>query len=494
MLSFLVAASSTALNGISGGDLGSSGSTQQLVFDEFVAPFDAGRMDDFFVSYLFPDSEDFPGTDLDENWHINWQGFGVSTSFANPCSSNPFSTLIDSLTNFTLSLPQSHPERAPNDRLTKASTLFSKTNVERFIGHYFRDYCPHSPILYPGTFQASSVSPYLLTVIVITGAMFSSSTSDIELARGILDLVEEYVFGNEDFKKLLEGPDRPKYTNDLGAWHALQAAFFITQIQLREGCLAKRKEARNARFEAIICGVRALGLLQTRNPFFHAEPPPPERFQWDQYGDSETKIRLVCGIFNLDASFSILYNMIPRLFAEELDMDMACPVEAFFADSAQDCYELSLKEHGIQTLPLSGLCNAFLQDTWSDEMRTSMMSVSMLNLFTLILALLQILWLSPYRPRKWQTMQSMTVALERWKQVWDFQNATINARCRARYGFLRTAPLEFWQIATVLVKKKATRLDTAVDQAIPPAINNGQLGSCQQCAHALLQNINKEQA
>ncbi|KIW64477.1 hypothetical protein, variant [Phialophora macrospora] len=485
---------SSALNGISGGDLGTSGSTQQLVFDEFVAPFDAGRMDEFFVSYLFPDSEDVPGTDLDGNWHLNWQALDGPTSFANHCWPNPFSILIDSLTDFTLSLPQSHPERAPNDGLTTASTLFSKKNVERFIGHYFRDYCPHSPILYPGTFQASAVSPYLLTVIVITGAMFSSSASDIELARGILDLVEEYVFSNEDFKKLLEEPDHPKCTNDLGAWHALQAAFFIAQIQLREGSLAKRKEARNARFEAIICGVRALGLLQTRNLFFHAEPPPPERFQWDQYGDSETKIRLVCGIFNLDASFTILYNMPPRLFAEELDIDMACPVEAFFADSAQDCYQISLKEHGIHALPLSGLCTAFLQDTWSEQMRSSMLSLSMLTLFTLILAFLQILWLSPYRPRKWQTMQSMTVALERWKQVWDFQNATLTPPQRARYGFLKTAPLEFWQIATVLVKKKATRLETAVDQANTLAVNNDKSGSCQHCAHALLQSINKEQA
>ncbi|EXJ55888.1 hypothetical protein A1O7_08819 [Cladophialophora yegresii CBS 114405] len=486
--------SSTTLNGISGGDLGASASIQQLLFDEYVAPFDAGRMDDVFVSYLFPDSEDFAGTGLDANWHMDWQASEVSTPFATLNDPNPFSTLVDSLTNFSLSLPQGHPERALNDRLAKASALFSRKNVERFIGHYFRDYIPHSPILFPGTFHASSASPYLLTVMVITGAMFSSGPGDIELARGILELVEEYVFSNEDFVKLLQAPHHTKYTNDLGGWQALQAAFFITQIKLREGSLAKRKEARTARFEAIISGVRALGLLQTRNPFFHAEPPLPEMFQWNQYGDSETKIRLVCGIFNLDASFTILYNMTPRLFAEELEVDMPCPVEAFFADSAQDCYQISFREHGLQTLHLSELCNAFLQDTWSEQMRSSMLSLSLLNLFTLILALLQTLWLSPYRPRKRQLMQSMAVALERWKEIWDFQNAKLNPRQQERYGFLKIAPLEFWQIASVLVQKKATRLDTAVDQSRMYAMNNGRYGNCLKYAHALLQDVNKEQA
>ncbi|ETI21446.1 hypothetical protein G647_07793 [Cladophialophora carrionii CBS 160.54] len=489
-----VAPSSTALNGISGGDLGASASIQQLIFDEFVAPFDAGHMDDVFVSYLFPDSEDFPGTGHDANWHMGWQGCDVSTPFATPHAPDPFSPLVDSLTHFTLSLPEGHPERALNDRLARASALFSKKNVERFIGHYFRDYSPHSPILVPGTFRISSASPYVLIVIIVTGAMFSSSPGDIELARGILELVELYVFSNENFVKLLQAPYHAQYTNDVGAWDALQAAFFITQIQLREGSLAKRKEARTARFEEIISGVHAFGLLQTRNPFFHAEPPLPETFQWDQYGDSETKIRLVCGVFNLDASFTILYNMTPRLFAEEVEVDMPCPAEAFFADSAQDCYQVSLKEHGIQTLHLSELCNAFLQDTWSEQQRTSMLSLSLLHLFTLILALLQTLWLSPYRPRKWQLMQRMAVALERWRDVWDFQNTKLTPRQRERFGFLKTAPLEFWQIASVLVKKKATRLDRAVDQSNLYAANNGRYGSCLQCAQDLLQKVDKEQA
>jgi hypothetical protein len=383
--------SSTALDGISGGDLGISGSTQQLVFDEYMAPFDVGRLDEFFVSYLFPDSEDLPGTANDHSWPLSWQGSDPPTAPGISCATNPFSILMDSLTEFTLSLPQSHAEAAPNDRLAKATALFSRGNVERFVGHYFRDYCPHNPVLYPGTFQANSASPFLLTVVVITGALFSSGSNEIEQARGLLNLVEEYAFSNTNFRNLLGGSDAPVDSNDPEAWQALQAAFFIIQVQLREGSPAKRKEARSFRFEEIVYAVRALGLLDAQNPFFHTAPPAPERFQWRHYGDSETRIRLVCGVFNLDASFSVLYNMIPRLFTEELNIDMPGPVEAFFADSAQDCYHISVKEHGVQTLRFSKLCTTFLQDEWDEQLHSSLQSLSILNLFTLILALLQIL-------------------------------------------------------------------------------------------------------
>ena len=484
-----VSASSNALIGISASDLGTSGSSVQLMIDEYVSPFGTGRLDDFFVSYLLPDSGDFQGVGTDENWSTNWQITEPPMSFGIHDPLEHFVNLLESLTEFTFSLPQDHPEGAPNESLVKAASLFSKERVERFVGHYFRDYCPHSPILHPVTFQASSVSPLLLTVVVVTGALFSSSSNDIELARSILNLVEEYAFSNPVFRKLLLAPAAtPRRPDDVESLQALEAAFFITQVQLREGSPSKRKDARNIRFEEIISAVRAAGLLDARNSFFHAEPPSPEGFQWSDYGNNETKIRIVCGVFNLDASFTILYNMIPRLFAEELNIDMPGPVDAFFADNAQDCYQHSLKEHGIQNLRFSELCTAFMQDDWSEQLRSSMQRLSMVNLFALILALLQTLWLSPYRPNKTDTMRRIKLALDRWKQVWDFQNMKLTAKQRERYGFLKTAPLEFWQIATVLVKKNSTRLDTAVtvNQSTVATLNNNQY------AHALLETVDKE--
>ena len=238
---------------------------------------------------------------------------------------------MNSLTDYTLSLPTDHPEAAPNDRLTKAASLFSRANVQRFVAYYFRDYSPHNAVLHPWTFDTKSVSPYLLTVIVVTGALFGPCEDEVTQARDIIGLVEEYVFSDANFKKLLAQAGSPRDSYGVQEWHALQASFFITQVQLQEGSQARKEKARTSRFEEIICAVRALGLLDARDTFYHDEPPNAKSFNWNEYGDNEAKIRLVYGIFNLDSSFSILYNISPRLFLEELSIDMAGPMEAFFA-------------------------------------------------------------------------------------------------------------------------------------------------------------------
>ncbi|KIW86225.1 hypothetical protein Z517_01620 [Fonsecaea pedrosoi CBS 271.37] len=467
-------------------DFGTSTATVQLINDEFISPVHNDRLDDFFVSCLFPDSEDFQGVGDDTNWPSNWQVLCHPDPFASSSGVEPFNYLIDSLTSFTLSLPQGHPESAPNDRLAKAATLFSRTNVERFVGHYFRDYCPHSPILHPGTFRVATASPFLLTVLVLTGALFSSQPNDMGLARDILSLVVEYAFSNPNFRKLLHGPDAAKGLGEFESLQALEAAFFITQVQLREGCPSRRRDARKSRFEEIITAVRNLGLLETRNSFFAAEPPPPEKFQWAEFAARESRIRLVCGIFHLDASFTVLYNITPRLFAEEMNIGMPGSVDAFFADNAQDCYRLSSKEHELQRMTLSHLCDVFLQDEWSEEMRYSMQQLSLLHLCSVIMALSQILWLSPYRPRKEETMRRIKEALSRWKAAWDFQNATLTTRQRDRYGFLKTIPFEFWQIATVLVEKNSTSLDTKITQNAIAALNHNHT------AQTMLESVDKD--
>lgn len=464
----------------------------QLMLDEYMSPFGVDRLDTFFVSHLLPDFEGYQN-DFERDWRMNWSGFDQSpTSHTLLLASCPFDALIDSLTEFTISLPCHHPERAPNDRLAKAASIFSRQNAERLIGYYFRNYSPHTPVLHPGTFNINSSSTYMLAVVLITGALFSPCGADVELARGLIGLVDAYVYTNSHFQKLVGASFFPEVSNDFDAWQGLQAVLFMSSILLREGSLGKKRELRNHRFEEIISAVRALGLLSTQNPFFHGDAPSAATFRWDQYGDTETKIRLVSSIFNLDASFTILYNMTPRLFAEELELDASGPLEAFFAENAQDCYEQCMKERLSRKLKLCEICEAFLQEEWDDELQRSMMSLSILNLFVLILAMGQILWLSPYRPRKTQTMERMGLALQRWKQIWDHQIAALTSRQQERTGFFKSAAVEFWQIAVVLTKKRVSRLDLAVDPNLARALGNSTL-NCGQIAHVLLEYVAKNQ-
>ena len=147
-----------------------------------------------------------------------------------------------------------------------------------------------------------------------------------------------------------------------------------------------------------------------------------------------------------------------------------------------------MQERRRQMLPMSQTCAAFLQEEWSEELRSSMQEISILNLFAVILGLLQTLWLSPYRPRKSETIERIARALDRWKQIWDFQNGRLTAQQLERYGLLKVAPLEFWQIASVLVKKGATLLDGAVDRSQVPNAHGDRAESCNPSADDLLEN------
>ncbi len=100
---------------------------------------------------------------------------------------------------------------------------------------------------------------------------------------------------------------------------------------------------------------------------------------------------MICGIFNLDASFTILYNMAPRLFVEEMEVDLPGPINAFFATNPADCYEAAMKKHQIlkpnqPPWKLARVCDVVLRDEWDDEMRTTLMrTLSILDLFILAL-------------------------------------------------------------------------------------------------------------
>jgi len=96
-------------------------------------------------------------------------------------------------------------------------------------------------------------------------------------------------------------------------------------------------------------------------------------------------VRLACGIFGLDAGFTILYNMPLRLRADELSFDMPCSVSTYFAQSSQSCYEAALAELYPRVPPLCQLLPMFLADGWDVENCAEMKGKSILHLFVLIL-------------------------------------------------------------------------------------------------------------
>ncbi len=161
-----------------------------------------GNMDDFFVSCLFPSHEmgnmAFPGTEnMSELVGVDYSGVQLEVQ--------PWTRLMDHLTEFTLSLRQDHPQSAPNPSLMKCATLFSAANMDRLVKQYFRDWSPHSPIVHPPSFCMVAASPALLLAVALIGAFFSPIAEEVQLAKDVVDLAEEYVFGNPVFRRVLSG-------------------------------------------------------------------------------------------------------------------------------------------------------------------------------------------------------------------------------------------------------------------------------------------------
>lgn len=158
----------------------------------------------------------------------------------------------DHLTALTLSLPRDHPEHAPNINLALGMSTLTSANIARFLRLYFHHWNRHSPVVHPGTFDIFSATLPLLLVMTLTGAMFSLSPEDVAAAKSMLDLSEEFAFRDQDFQKMASGIFPERLDQRRRALQALQAAFSVAQLQLREGSMWKRECVRSLRFDQII--------------------------------------------------------------------------------------------------------------------------------------------------------------------------------------------------------------------------------------------------
>lgn len=164
----------------------------------------------------------------------------------------PSEALITDLTEFCRSLEINQPGCVRNVNLKQVLTLLEPSRVQRLIELYFHHWHRHSPIIHCGTFNIRKVSLHLLLAIILTGALFSSSQDDVNMAKGSLDIAEEYAFRNPTFMNLVSGNISDESLGNGASFEALQAAFSIAQLQLREGSLIKRKYARSVHFGNII--------------------------------------------------------------------------------------------------------------------------------------------------------------------------------------------------------------------------------------------------
>lgn len=225
-------------------------------------PFDANEVpnilqpvssnDQQLLEYFFLD-QNASGTQLDLDPYLE----GEQPWFMEPIAAswNVNNRLTDDLMyhlhEFCSTLPAGHPEANPDRNLTPGLELISPSNITKFVNLYFYHWNRHSPIIHRGTFDPGKASIPLLFIVILTGALFSSQ-DDAAKARALLDLAEEYAFRNRPFERLLAGDPLTGSDGDRTSLDAIQAAFSVAQLQLREGSANVKKHTRSVRFGQII--------------------------------------------------------------------------------------------------------------------------------------------------------------------------------------------------------------------------------------------------
>lgn len=159
--------------------------------------------------------------------------------------------LMYHLHEFCTTLPADHAERDPNNNLAECLDLISPSNIAKFVNLYFHQWNRHSPVIHRATFDPGKASLPLLFAIIVTGALFSSE-DEVAKARRLLNLAEEYAFRNKTFVALLQARRPEGSYEEYASREAIQAAFSVAQVQLREGSAAARKHARFMCFDQVI--------------------------------------------------------------------------------------------------------------------------------------------------------------------------------------------------------------------------------------------------
>ncbi|KIM93899.1 hypothetical protein OIDMADRAFT_184602 [Oidiodendron maius Zn] len=364
--------------------------------------------------------------------------------------------LVSHLTEICLSIPEYHPGGAKQTRLSASMALLTPSDIERYIGLYFHHWNRHSPLIHPGTFDAAKVALPLLLAVILTGALFASH-DEATMARNMLDIAEEFAFRDSNFVELVSGV--VPLTPDSTQFETIQAAFSMAQLQLREGSSSKRKHARIVRFREIIQATRTLSLTSTRKTTFQEQADL--QHEWIKFSQDEAKIRFICGLFGLDAAFTIFYNMPPRLFADELNIDMPCSVDSYAGQTASDCYQAVVAET-IPAAKMAEIVTIFLEDQWDAKAHRAVEGLTVLHLFTIILALLQNIWISRYKQQRTKeiVIESVRRALVRWKTEWDFCVSGMTAEQLEQAGFMKDAAIAFWHLGTSIVGKGTLSITT----------------------------------
>lgn len=232
------------------------------------------------------------------------------------------------------------------------------------------------------------------------------------------------------------------------AIEAIQATFIISKAQIWNGSSAARRRIRLSRYGEIITAARTMCLMNTSTTSVY-QSLVSKNFDWADFVNKETRVRLMSYIFVVDTEFAMFHNLPPRVAIAELNLDILSSEHCFSATTADSCWGALQADTAYRPKGLAALIAKFLGKYWDDASCQEAEALSILSLFIVILALHQVLWLSKHSALGQESAAPMRRALSRWKDAWDVQRSRTTTEEWQALGFMRNAP-EFWWLARVL--------------------------------------------
>ncbi|SPJ90954.1 uncharacterized protein FTOL_13356 [Fusarium torulosum] len=214
--------------------------------------------------------------------------------------------------------------------------LFGPNSLMKFTEEYWSTWHIHWPAIHKTTFKISQAPPALVASMVLLATSYSPDTHIKELARRWGDAVEIIVFADEYFGSATLFSTLSEVFLERRL-RALQAGLAICVYQIFEGSAIASRRARRSRFNDIVDVGRELGFQNGQHR--DLQHVINNTFCWKEFIVKEELIRTLTSLIILDSSFSIMYNAVPKVVAEEVQTDLFCPEVCFQASTESECLQ-----------------------------------------------------------------------------------------------------------------------------------------------------------
>ncbi|KAL2850856.1 hypothetical protein BJX68DRAFT_73588 [Aspergillus pseudodeflectus] len=349
---------------------------------------------------------------------------------------------------------------------TQLAPLFTVSNLATFITVFFHSLHWHLPVVHFPTFDPSSVSNPLLLSIFLTGATYSSSSSDAALLSGLLDVAEEHIFRQITTLSAQLAPPKNDITHQRSTIQLMQAALIIEMLQFGQEKIETRRRIRIIRHPSLVSLMRCMGIFKLKRTMSPTSCNCDD-FKWRELVAEEMCIRLASWVFLADGFLTLCFKNRPTVSIFEMDCSFSWRTDLWEAESASNFSELA-EAHGTRlTLPSVREAVRLLIDNRDTGHIPSKLALSAEHLLIMIYALNSLAFLARSDFCGSVPLDKIGHAAYNWKQIWNrVYNDPSNEKVLL-LGYPKHAE-ELWLLLTVTVSiasQSSTNLPNYLDSA-----------------------------